>query len=135
MAWSHAVPNPLAAGQAAEARALEALRLEKNTQVWRPTAEQIGSTDFQRIVGEPRYTSAGLVRGTVLDSVSAGLAEIKSGASPLESTYQLRLQTFRSVVENKPLTLYTSRPPRPGFGRWLDPHKVAVKPLPSEPEP
>jgi len=128
-------PAPFASGLAAEAQALQALRLEKNTEVWRPSAEQVASTAFRRIVGDPRYTATGLARGTVLDSVSRELAEIKSGASPLDSTYQLRLQTYRSVVEKRPLIVYTNRPLKPGFGRRLRPHGVAVKPLPAEPEP
>lgn len=126
---------PFASGLAAEAHALHALRLEKNTEVWRPSAEQVASPAFRLIVGDPRYTATGLARGTVLDSVSRELAEIKSGASPLDSTYQLRLQTYRSVVEKRPLTVYTNRPLGPGFGRRLHPHGVAVKPLPAEPEP
>ena len=127
-------PGPLASGQEAEARALEALRLPKNTAVWRPTPAQIASPHFREVVGDPHYTATGLVRGTVLDSVAAGLAEIKSGASVLDSSYQLRLQTYRALEERRPLTIYTSRPVGPDFQRWLGPHGVAVKPLP-EPEP
>jgi hypothetical protein len=118
-----------------EAQALQALHLAKNTEVWRPSVEQIGSADFRQIVGEPHYTATGLARGTVLDSVAAGLAEIKSGASVLDSTYQLRLQTYRAHIEKKPLTIYTSRPVDVGFGHWLNPHGVAIKPLPAEPDP
>ncbi len=128
------MPIPLTSGQAAEAAALGALGLAKNTAIWRPTDEQVRSPDFRRIVGHPAYTPTGLTRGTVLDSVDPVLAEIKSGASPLDSTYQLRLQTYRSVVEKQPLTLYTSRPLAERFGRWLGPHGVRVQPLP-EPEP
>jgi hypothetical protein len=127
-------PAPLTSGQAAEARALQALHLPKNTEVWRPSPAQVASPGFREVVGDPHYTATGLVRGTVLDSVAAGLAEIKSGASVLESSYQLRLQTFRALAERRPLTLYTSRPVGSDFRRWLDPHGVAVKPLP-EPEP
>ncbi len=129
------IPAALMSGQAAEAQALQILHLEKNTGVWRPSPEQIGSQDFRQIVGSPHYTSTGLARGTVIDSVAAGFAEIKSGASVLDSTYQLRLQTYRSVTEKKPLTIYTSRPIDVDFGHWLNPHGVAIKPLPPEPEP
>jgi len=128
-------PAALASGLALEAQALQALHLAKNKEVWRPSPEQIGSVNFRAIVGAPHFTATGLARGTVLDSVAAGLAEIKSGGSTLESTYQLRLQTYRSVVERKPLTIYTSRPIDVDFGHWLNPHGVAIKPLPSEPEP
>jgi len=137
MAEGHAndIPACLASGLEAEALALHALRLEKNTEVWRPSAEQVASAEFRRIVGEPRYTARGLVRGTVLDSVAAEFSEIKSGASPLDSSYQLRLQTYRSVVEKRGLTVYTNRPLSAGLGRRIRPHGVAVKPLPPEPEP
>jgi hypothetical protein len=128
-------PAALVGGQVKEAHALQALHLAKNTEVWRPSPTQIGSPNFREIVGSPHYTATGLARGTVLDSVAAGLAEIKSGGSTLESTYQLRLQTYRSVVEKKPLTIYTSRPIDVDFGHWLNPHGVAIKPLPAEPEP
>jgi len=129
------IPATLTSGQIAEAQALQVLNLTKNTEVWRPSPEQIGSEDFHMIVGPPHYTATGLPKGTVLDSVIAGFAEIKSGGSVLDSTYQLRLQTFRSVIEKQPLTIYTSRPVDSGFGRWLHPHGVAIKPLPPEPEP
>src|SRR5665213_3168493 len=129
------IPATLTSGQAAEAQALQMLKLTKNTEVWRPSPEQIGSEDFHQIVGSPHYTATGLPRGTVLDSVIAGFAEIKSGASVLDSTYQLRLQTYRSVIEKQPLTIYTSRPVDADFDQWLHPHGVAIKPLPPEPEP
>jgi len=89
---------------------------------------------FKAIVGDPRYTAGGLARGTVLDSVEHGLAEIKSGSSSLDSTYQLRLQTYRALTEKQRLTIYTSRPIRPPFREWLDPKGVKIKPLP-DPEP
>jgi hypothetical protein len=128
-------PTPLTSGQIAEAQALQMLKLAKNTEVWRPSPEQIGSEDFVSIVGSPHYTATGLARGTVLDSVIAGFSEIKSGSSVLDSTYQLRLQTYRSIIEKKPLTIYTSRPVDAHFGQWLHPHGVSIKPLPPEPEP
>ena len=128
-------PVALISGLVMEAHALQALHLAKNTEVWRPSPEQVGSPNFREIVGSPHFTPTGLARGTVLDSVDAGLAEIKSGGSTLESTYQLRLQTYRSIVERKPLTIYTSRPVDIDFGHWLNPHGVAIKPLPPEPEP
>jgi hypothetical protein len=120
----------LTSGQAAEALALEALRLSKNTAVWRPTAEQVHSPAFKDIVGHPKYTSTGLARGTVLDSVESGLSEIKSGSSTLDSTYQLRLQTYRALVEKQSLTIYTNRPVDADFGRWLNPRGVQIEPLP-----
>ena len=124
------IPPALRSGQAAEAQALQALRLEKNTEVWRPSLEQMASSDFQRIVGSPHFTARGLARGTVLDSVERELAEIKSGSSPLMSTYQLRLQTYRAVMEERPLKIYTNRPVDTDFRQWLDPWGVRIEPLP-----
>ena len=129
-----AVPKTLLSGQLAEARALDALQMAKNTDVWRPTTGQIESPAFREIVGRPLFTARGLVRGTVIDSVQKGFAEIKSGASVLGSTYQLRLQAYRSVVEDQAFKLYTSRPLDTQFARWLRPLGVKVRPLPS-PEP
>ena len=130
----HRIPEHLVSGQAAEARVLDALHVSKNTAVWRPSPAQVGSAVFRSIVGDPRYTARGLARGTVLDSTEEGLAEIKSGRSALDSTYQLRLQTYRSMIERQPLTIYTNRPIPSPFRQWLDPKGVKVKPLP-EPEP
>ena len=127
---SSGIPGALMSGQVAEALALEALKISKNTAVWRPTAEQVHSLAFKSVVGNPRYTSTGLARGTVLDSVEAGFSEIKSGRSPLDSTYQLRLQTYRALVEKKPLTIYTNRPVDVDFGHWLNPRGVQIEPLP-----
>ena len=128
------IPESLASGQIAEVRALGALSMAKNTAVWRPSPQQIGSEAFRAIVGDPRYTSRGLARGTVLDSTEGGLVEIKSGSSELDSTYQLRLQTYRSVIEKKRLTLYTSRIIPASLRQWLSPKGVEVRPLP-QPEP
>ncbi len=128
------VPPALRSGQAAEAQALGALHIAKNTDVWRPSPEQMESPAFREIVGSPHFTARGLARGTVLDSVEGGLAEIKSGASVLNSTYQLRLQTYRAVVEERPLKIYTNRPVDLEFGQWLNPRGVRIEPLPG-PEP
>ena len=104
------IPDALRSGQAAEAQALDALHIAKNTDVWRPSPAQLMSAQFRQIVGCPHFTPRGLARGTVLDSVQGGLAEIKSGSSILASTYQLRLQTYRAVVEERTLRIYTNRP-------------------------
>jgi hypothetical protein len=124
------VPAPLASGQAAEVRALGALRFSKNKEIWRPSPAQIESSEFKRIVGLPRYTDRGFPRGTVVDSDDTELAEIKSGRSLLRPTYQLRLQTYRAVAEERALKIYTSRPVDADFGEWLGPWGVEIKPLP-----
>jgi hypothetical protein len=126
----HKIPDALMCGQAAEALALEALKISKNKAVWRPTMEQIQSLAFKAIVGDPRFTTTGLARGTVLDSVESGFTEIKSGSSTLDSTYQLRLQTYRALAEKQPFTIYTNRPIDPQFGHWLNPRGVQIEPLP-----
>ena len=127
---SVASPVPLRAGRSAETRALSALQREKNRETWRPSAEQVVSPEFKRIVGLPRYTERGFPRGTILDSVEGEFAEIKSGSSALNATYQLRLQAFRAWAEAKPLKIYTNRPVDPEFGRWGKPLGVAIEPLP-----
>jgi hypothetical protein len=127
-----AVPFILSSGQNAEARALCALNVAKNTEVWRPSLQQIDSPAFREIVGRPLYTVRGIARGTIIDSVEDGLAEIKSGSSVLNSTYQLRLQTYRSVIEERPLRIFTSRPVDIDFGQWLDPWGVKIEPLPDQ---
>lgn len=128
------IPRPLASGQAAEVRALGALRIRKNTEIWRPSPAQIESPDFKQIVGQAQYTDRGFARGTVVDSVETGFAEIKSGQSVLKPTYQLRLQTYRSVAEERAFRIYTNRPVDVGFGQWLSPWGVEIRPLP-EPHP
>jgi hypothetical protein len=128
------VPDPLTSGQAAETRALSALRMRKNTEIWRPSSAQIESSDFKQIVGPARYTDRGFPRGTVVDSVETGFAEIKSGRSVLKPTYQLRLQTYRAVAEERAFKIYTNRPVDIEFGQWLGPWGVEIRPLP-EPQP
>lgn len=81
------------------------------------------------IVGDAKYTSTGLARGTILDSVDNGYLEIKAGNSVLENTYQLRLQTFRSLVDGVPLTIQTTRPVSIEFGQWLTRWGVNIEPL------
>ncbi len=128
-------PVSLVTGQEAEARALGALRLNKNTSVWRPSPEQVQSPEFRQIVGQPLFTARGVARGTVLDSTESGLTEIKSGSSILSSTYQLRLQTYRSVAEEQPLRILTDRPIDIQFGQWLNPWGVKIEPMPETPQP
>lgn len=124
-------PAALASGRAAETTALQSLGRTKNRGVWRPTAEQIRSEDFKRIVGPPQFTERGWPRGTVVDAADdTELAEIKSGHSPLVASYQLRLQAFRARAEARPLKIYTSRPVQTEFAQWLEPLGVDVEPLP-----
>ncbi len=113
------IPSQLTAGQAWEAQRLATLGLSKNTGVWRPTLQQTESAAFRVIVGEPKFIRSGLPRGTILDASQGGLLELKGGTSVLDSSYQLRLQTYRSLMENRPLTIETTRPVNPNFGDWL----------------
>lgn len=125
------VPAPLAAGRSAESQALGALGREKNHRVWRPSWEQIESAEFKRVVGDPQYTELGFPRGTVIDAVDPeALLEIKSGKSPLGATYQLKLQAYRALVEDRRLKIYTSRPVQPQFAAWLEPLGAELDPLP-----
>jgi len=110
-----------------EAQRLAALNLPKNTTVFQPTAEQAQSAAFQVIVGPPQYTAGGELVGTISDSTEGGLLEIKSGSSPLNSTYQLRLQTYNSVVNSIPYTIDTTRPVNPTFMNYLQNWGVTVQ--------
>ena len=62
--------------------------------------------------------------GVVTDSI--GL-EIKGGGTPLYSTYQLRLMTYRALVENEPLTILTTRTPNAPFADYLARWGVTVE--------
>jgi RHS repeat-associated protein len=122
------IVNYLTQGVDYEAQRLTALNLPKNTTVFQPTADQVQSAAFQVIVGPPQYTAGGQLVGTISDSTAGGLTEIKGGSSVLNSSYQLRLQTYNSVVNNVPLTIETTRPVNPTFMNYLQNWGVTVKP-------
>ncbi len=84
------------------------------------------SAAFKVIVGDAKFTATGLPKGTIFDSVQGGLLEIKGGSSALKSTYQLRLQTYRSLQSRIPYTIDTTRPIDPAFRAWLDRWGVIV---------
>ena len=49
-----------------------------------------------------------MLKGSILDATETGLPEIKGGSSVLDSTYQLRLQTYREgmgarLVSGRPM--------------------------------
>jgi hypothetical protein len=123
--------NPLAAGVQFEAQQLTELGLSGNPRpgLWRPTFEQTQSSAFKVIVGDARFTKGGIPVGTILDAVDpgGGLLEIKGGSSVLDSTYQLRLQTYRSLVESVPYTIRTTRPINPTFEDWLGRWGVQIR--------
>jgi len=129
--------NPLRAGVEFEAQQLTELGLPKNTTVWRPTMDQTQSAAFKVIVGEAKYTKGGLLKGSILDATETDLLEIKDGSSVLDSTYQLRLQTYRFHVENAertaknlpplPYTIRTTRPINQTFCDWLQRWGVKVE--------
>ncbi|MDR2240738.1 MAG: hypothetical protein LBE33_09875 [Zoogloeaceae bacterium] len=122
--------NPLRAGQLAEIEQLNALGSGGKV-AFTPTQAQIDSATFKLIVGDAKYTAQGTPVGTIYDaSLGTGLGEIKTGSSVLNSSYQLRLQTYGSLVNDTPFTIFTSRPVNPTFGDWLTRWGVEVKPLP-----
>jgi filamentous hemagglutinin len=124
------VPSALRAGQLAEGPALDAIGSSGKI-VFTPTADQINSAAFKVIVGRAKYTASGAPVGTILDgSTARGLVEIKSGSSVLNSTYQLRLQTYGALVNNQPLTIFTGRAVNPKFADWLTRWGVSVKSMP-----
>lgn len=120
------VPNQLTAGQSFEEEQLNNLGVSKNTTVFQPTPEQAQSSAFQVIVGEPQYTPGGQLVGTIADSTDNGLLEIKGGSSTLNSSYQLRLQVYNSVVNNIPMQIQTTRPVNPTFNNYLQRWGVQV---------
>lgn len=125
------VPPQLRAGIAAEPELVAAIGSSGKVP-FTPTEAQVNSAAFRVIVGEPKYTPAGALEGTIYDGLTAGgLAEIKTGSSVLDSSYQLRLQTYGALVNDLPYTIYTSRPVNPTFDRYLTTWGVAVKPLPN----
>ncbi len=122
------VPQQLTQGQAHELRKLTALGLEKNSGIWRPGPGDIESAAFNVIVGKPRFTPIGEPVGTILDSANTGfLREIKGGSSTLDSSYQLRLQTYYSLKTGQPYIIDTTRPVNPAFGDWLRRWGVTVE--------
>lgn len=123
-------PSQLVSGQAAEAEQLAALNSTGKVP-FTPTPDQVNSAAFQIIVGEPQYTASGDLVSTIYDGLNEdGLAEIKTGSSMLDSSYQLRLQTYGSLVNDTPLTIFTSRPVNPTFQNYLTRWGVSVQPLP-----
>ena len=81
-------------------------------------------------MGEPRFTAGGLPVGTVIDVTQGGFVELKTGLSVLNSSYQLRLQTYRSFIEDTPYTIETMRPINPTFQDYLQRWGVTVEPPP-----
>jgi len=121
-------PSQLAAGRSWEEAELASLGKAKNTEVWRPTPEDIDSAAFKTVVGPAKYTPKGLPVGTSVDIAEAGgNVEIKGGTKVLESSYQLRLQTYQALKTETPLTIRTARPVNPTFADWLSRWGVNVE--------
>ncbi len=118
--------NPLKAGIEFETQQLAELGLPKNTTVFRPTLAETESAAFNVIVGPPRFTPGGQPRGTIFDATQGGLTEIKGGSSTMDSSYQLRLQVYRSLKLGEPYTIQTTRPLNPTFADWLQRWGVTV---------
>ncbi|WP_375757800.1 RHS repeat-associated core domain-containing protein [Corallococcus exercitus] len=127
------VPPQLTAGVLEEAQALKALGSNGKV-TFQPTIEQTESAAFKVIVGEPKLTRQGNLVSTIYDgsSVASGVAEIKAGRSPLNSSYQLRLQVYGALVNGWNYTLYTSRPINPAFRAFLIRMGVSIQPLPGK---
>lgn len=66
--------------------------------------------------------------GTAVDiAETAGSMELKGGTKMMESSYQLRLQTYRALKMDTPLTIRTTRPINPTFTDWLNRWGVKVE--------
>ena len=125
-------PPQLVAGRAWEEAELAALGKARNTDVWRPTTADMDSAAFKVIVGPPKFTATGKPVGTAVDiAETSGSIELKGGSKPLESSYQLRLQTYRALTTDTPLVLRTTRSPNPTFADWLQRWGVTVERPPS----
>jgi LysM repeat protein len=127
------VPSQLLRGQAVEA---EQLALQGGgdfrKSLYRPSVEDININLFRQIVGEPKYTPSGLLRGTYPDFEDAFVVqEIKSGGSDLRDNYQMRLQLYKATSEGKNYMVNTSRPIEPGFADYLKQNGAIIKPLKS----
>ncbi|UCD58262.1 MAG: RHS repeat-associated core domain-containing protein, partial [Candidatus Hydrogenedentota bacterium] len=116
----------LHAGRVFERQQLATMGRRHGTQTFRPSPEEAQSAAFRVIVGEPKYTRGGQLRGTIFDVSEGAAVEIKGGRSPLGSSYQLRLQTYHALKQGVPFELRTSRPLRPEFADWLNRWGVQV---------
>jgi hypothetical protein len=124
-------------GREFESKELARNGLDKETYTRRPTEEQIQSTAFKIIVGEPKYTNGGKLTGTIFDSTGNLLTEIIFGRSTLSSSYQLRLQTYFFLIDNAELAsknlpgvvfkLRTTRPINQTFRDWLQRWGVVIE--------
>lgn len=74
--------------------------IDKNTAVFRPSAEQLDTAIFRAIVGDPKYTPGGQLKGAIFDGIDGGCLEIKGGYGELNSTCQLRLQTYKATIDS-----------------------------------
>jgi hypothetical protein len=112
------IPEPLRTGRVREAQRQADLGLSKERPHFQPTPEDLASSAFRVIVGPPKFNpNTGEPVGTSLDGDPS--LEIKSGDSTLGSTYQLRLQVFRSVQLSITHTIRTTRPINATFRGWL----------------
>src|SRR5262249_16103339 len=110
-----------------EAQQLAELGLPKNTTPWRPSVTQTQSAAFKEIVGEVKFTKGRKFKGTILDATEEGFVEVKAGSSVLDSSYQLLLQTYQSLLEGQPYTIRTSRPINRQFSDWIQRWGVTVE--------
>ncbi|GAA4222138.1 hypothetical protein GCM10022253_29920 [Sphingomonas endophytica] len=120
------ITGPLRGGVNHEIDRLAQLGVPKNNTIWRPTQADMDSDAFKVIVGEPKFTDGGLPVGTIFDGTIGGNLEIKAGSSMLDSSYQLRLQTYKFLKADTPSTIETTRPINPSFQSYLNRWGVSV---------
>jgi RHS repeat-associated protein len=124
-------PPHLRAGMRWEEAEIARQGMTKNTEVFRPSAEDINSSTFKDLVGEAKYTKGGQPRGTIVDVAQpAKNVEIKGGSSPLRDTYQLRLQVYEALKQGKDYMIQTTRPVVQEFAQWLQSWGASVEPPP-----
>jgi hypothetical protein len=82
------------------------------------------SAGFKAIVGDAKRTKNGDPRGIYFDGTPdtgfPGYLELKFGRSELRTTYQMRLEVYKSMIDEVPMTLRTTRPINAEFERWLE---------------
>jgi hypothetical protein len=101
--------------------------MDRNAGVGQRAALDTGQAGAEVRQGGGRWEMS-ILSPEFFDVTKGGYLEYKSGASMLDSSYQLRLQTYRSVTTETPFSIVTTRPVNPRFQQSLDFWGVNVVP-------
>lgn len=123
-------PGQLPAGRAFEMSDSAQAGIIKDNRTIRPEQLEVESAAFRVIVGRAKLTSTGRFKGTIPDgTTSADFIETKSGFSPLYSSYQMRLQTYKALKVGRQPILRTTRPINQTFHNWLTRWAWRIEPI------